>query len=156
MPNKKEFEFDKQKKVGDRGEKLLLKYYPKCQQDDGIITDFKMGDERVELKTDTWAMDETKNFFMEYYSDSAREKPGGPFQAEINNIDWFVYLYIKNKAFYWFRTKELVAFLREYIKDLKYKTVKNKAWITTGYAVPREAIEHLAIKIDNFGENEPF
>jgi hypothetical protein len=154
--NEKEYDFEKQKKVGDRGEKMFLTYYPECEKGDGIIADFYFDKQKVELKTDTWKMSETENFFMERFSDTKTEKLGGPFRAAAEGAEWFVYLYIKDKVFYWFRVSTLVPFLENYIKTLKYKTVRNKAWITTGYAVPRAAIEHLAERKDDIGSNEPF
>lgn len=152
----KKYEFDKQKKVGDRGEKMFLKYYPHCKKGDGRIADFYFDDLKVELKTDTWSMKESENFFMEYYSDIARKTLGGPFRSQEEGVEWFVYFYIKEKVFYWFRVSVLVPFLEEYIKGMKYKSIKNKAWYSSGYTVPRSAIEHLAERIDDIGATEPF
>ena len=153
MP-KKSYEWDTQKKVGDKGETLFLQYYPNYKKGDGFIADFLLGEQKIELKTDTWSMEDTENFFMEYISDIKRGNPGGPFRAREEGVDVYVYFYIKNKTFYWFDVVSLTDFLYEYIKDKKYKTVKNKAWITSGYTVPRSTIEHLAIRVDDF--SDPF
>jgi len=156
MANKREFGFNEQKEVGDIGEKLFLEYYPECTKGDGIIADFYLRGEKVELKTDTWNMEETPNFFMEFQSDMKRGTPGGVFRSAEEGTKYYVYFFIVNKVFYWFDVVTLVNFLSTYIIGKKYKTVKNKAWITSGYTVPRDALEHLAIQVDNFSENNPF
>jgi len=142
------FDFKQQHAVGASGEKLFLLNYQGSTQGDGRKVDLVFEGETVELKTDSYSMDDTANFFMERYSDVDTLKEGGPWRAV--DCDWFVYLFINQKTFFWFRPKELCAFLDEYTKDKKPKMIPNKGWTTVGFTVPRKLCEPFCARQDTF------
>jgi hypothetical protein len=153
---RKRFDFNQQLGTGDIGEKDFQKYYPellavKSKEDLKFDFTLKNGD-KVELKTDTYGLDETPNYFMEYYSDSKNLKVGGPWRAYEDSIDLFIYYFVKDRTFFWFRTKELHNTLENYLGlyNPKIKSVLNKGWITQGFAIPRESLDKILIKKDIF------
>jgi hypothetical protein len=147
MDENKTFDFKKQLKVGAKGESLFLSLYPKLEKADGIKYDFMLGDKTLELKTDTYSMTETPNFFMEHLSDCKSGKLGGPWRALQDGVDYFVYMYQAQKQCFWFEPKPLVEFLDVYIRTAGYKVIRNKGWTSHGYTVPRETLSHLFLKI---------
>lgn len=150
--SKKVFNFKTQMAVGDKGEKSFVESYPELapvKSDDRAI-DFHLKDGKsVELKTDDYAMEATENFFMEITSHG---KVGGPYRAKQDDVDYFVYYFIKNKTFFWFDTMKLCDALDAIIpvKKLKLKTIRNHGWEAQGYAVPRESLEHVLMRKDVF------
>jgi hypothetical protein len=142
------FNFKTQMAVGDRGEKSFVESYPELapQKSEDRAIDFilKTG-ASVELKTDDYDMSATSNFFMEVTSHG---KLGGPYRAKQDNVDYFVYYFIKNRTFFWFNTNKLCDALDLIIseKKLKLKTIRNNGWEAQGYAVPREALESVLLK----------
>lgn len=148
MDETKTFDFKKQLTVGAKGEDLFLSLYPEVKKADGIKFDFTWKNKTIELKTDTYSMEDTPNFFMEHLSDAKNAaKLGGPWRALNDGVDYFVYLYQKQKKCFWFKPAPLVKFLDEHIKTLGYKVIRNKGWSTRGYCVKREDISHLYIDI---------
>jgi len=137
------FQFKDQLSVGGSGEALFLSLHPWLNKADGIKFDFERDGKSVELKTDTYSMKRTPNFFMERYSDTERGTLGGPWRAARDNVDFFVYMYSVERQCFWFNSKELVSFLDEYCKSKRLVEIPNKSWVTTGYLVPRSAVEHL-------------
>lgn len=143
------FTFKKQLDVGTTGENLFLKHYgSKATKSDGRKYDITFDGKKVELKTDTYPMQKTENFFMERYGSVEDKKIGGPWKAAEDNIDFFVYLYLANKVFFWFETKPLVKFLEEHTKTMRGKTVANRTYSSLGFCVPREDLRHLMIRED--------
>ena len=147
MAKSKTFDFNEQLKVGTRGEKIFLSLYPNLKKADGIKYDFTIDGKTLELKTDTYSMDDTPNFFMEHLSDTKTGKLGGPWRALQDGVDYFVYMYLAEKKCFWFRPKPLVEFLDKYIQNESYKVIKNKGWSSHGYTVPRELLKNLIIEI---------
>ncbi len=139
------FKFEKQLTVGSEGEKLFLELHPLLKKTDGLITDFEYNGKGVELKTDTYSMDRTPNFFMEYVGSTENGKPGGPWRAARDNVDFFVYMFLVQRRCFWFRSKELSAFLDVYCKHKRLVEIPNRTWVTTGYLVPRKDVEHLVV-----------
>ena len=88
-------------------------------------------------------MSKTENYFMERYSDTERGTTGGPWRAARDDVDYFVYMYLQQKRCFWFDSKQLVKFLDEYCKGKRLVEIPNKSWVTTGYLVPRKAVDHL-------------
>ena len=146
--------FKQQLQVGDRGQELFLKYYheplvvyPKHAADFQLV---KCGG-LVELKTDTYNMEKTANFFWERWSDMDKKKPGGPWQSHKHKVKRFVYMFVRHNVYYEFQdVPALVARLDELIASKKYKPfpVKNRGWITVGYPIPRTELADLYIEID--------
>ena len=139
------FQFKDQLSVGASGETLFHSLYPKLEKADGIKFDFSYKGKSVELKTDTYSMDKTPNFFMERYSDVERSTNGGPWRAAHDHVDYFVYMYSQQRKCFWFNPKKLVEFLDGYVKDKRPVSIPNKTWTTVGYLVPRTAVSNLVL-----------
>lgn len=134
--------------IGKEGERVFFQKYSrklKLLLRDGFKEDFVAGRDRemVELKTDSYDMLSTPNFFMERYSDIDKKKPGGPWQSLAKGIGTFIYYYIKNDVYFLFNTTDLVHRLNDIIGEMKPIRILNRGWITTGYKVPRIALEDL-------------
>lgn len=143
------FSFKPQLKVGEAGEKHFAERYDNVTQTDGRLNDFiyqsPEGEKTVELKTDTYSMNKTPNAFMEYYSDMDKGTLGGPWRAARDKVDYFVYYYLSDGKWFWYPTAPLVKFLDKWIKGKKHKEVKNRSYMSCGYAVPREDMAHLEV-----------
>lgn len=149
------FDFGEQLVVGDDGERDFLKHYanliPKKSDDRRI--DFILGDgKKVELKTDTYDMSATQNFFMELFGNIDKGQIGGPWRAMQDNVDYFVYYFKKNKTYFWFESKSLCKHLDNIIAQgrLQPKIINNKGWAARGYAVPRSQLELVQLRKDSF------
>ena len=141
------FDWKEQLHVGSDGEALFLSLYPKLNKADGLIHDFELNGKTVELKTDSYSMEKTPNFFMEKIGNIDNGKIGGPWRAKQDKIDFFVYMFLPQRKCFWFRTKQLVEFLDVYCENLYQVKIPNKGWTTAGYKVPRHAVEHLFLKL---------
>ncbi len=152
----KKFDFKSQMKVGNSGESDFKQYYAELEplkSVEDLKYDFTLKNGKtIELKCDTYPMEKTPNFFMEYYSDVNKEKIGGPWRAAKDNIDYFCYYFNKNKVFYWFNPNELVSFLDTYIElnQPNYKYIGNRGWVTNGIAIDRDIVGHLVKRKDIF------
>jgi hypothetical protein len=142
-----EFDFKEQLEVGTRGEELFLEHYPKkLTIHPGFDGDFiidKTG-EKIELKTDTYNMDKTENFFIERYSDLYKESPGSAWQAYQHGCTKFCYYFVRHNLWYEFNDlPKLIERLEDLTANMGYVRVKNKAWITAGYKIKRVLLEDL-------------
>jgi hypothetical protein len=148
------FDFKEQNKVGLKGESLFVECYPelsaKKSEEDKRFDFLTGGGDKIEVKTDTYPMDKTENFFFEYFSDMQTQKLGGPWRAHQDRIDHFVYLFAQDRTFFWFHPGKLCVALEPIIATMRYKTVKNRAWTTTGFAVNRELVKDLVFRKDTF------
>lgn len=149
------FDFNKQLEVGDTGEEKFLSFYkdlhPKKSKDRRF--DFHIdGEKTVELKTDTYPIDNTPNFFMEMFGNIDEAKLGGPWRALQDEVDYFVYFFIKNKTFFWFETVSLCKMIDGLIAQhgLKPREIKNRSWTAMGYAIPRNELETILYRKDTF------
>ena len=144
--------FQQQLKVGEAGQGLFLKLHPELEQTDGKTVDFinNKTSERIELKTDTY---DSGNFFIERYSDYAKQSVGGPWQTQSKDGDLYVYMFLAMGRIYWFNVGELVGFMDKWIDDLisrqhnkHFKLIKQRGarYETGGYTVPIEELEELA------------
>lgn len=144
-------EFKKSKIVGDLGEMALARAYPKqLKRLDGIENDFKIKNSGfLELKTDTYDMARTPNFFMERYSDDHNFKNGGPWYALEKGSNVFLYYFTKNKKLFWFDdVKALVELLEQLTRNVMPIKIPNKgryvsSYNTLGYKVPRQMLTNL-------------
>lgn len=145
------FTFNKQLDIGSRGETLFLKHYAdKASKADGRKYDLFYEGKTVELKTDTYPMQKTENFFMERYGSIEDKKVGGPWRARDDKVDYFVYFFVANKVFFWFETEPLVKYLDIITPTMRGKTVPNRTYSSLGFAVARESLRHLMIREDKF------
>ena len=142
------YTFSQQLKVGDRGEALLKQVFPfELQKSKDLKYDFYCPDteQTVELKTDTYSMLKTPNFFMERFSDLSRDKPGGPWRANQDNVDIFIYMFINDNTYYQFNDiPALVERLDSITSRLRMTQVRNTSWTTGGYRVNRDLLADLA------------
>lgn len=151
--SKKVFGFQKQLAFGDKGEDFFVKCYKKRGAKKVAIREYDMiidGDKSVELKSDSYPMSKTENFFFERYRNKETKKAGGPWQSNEHGCEYFVYCYIQDKTFFWFKTSDLCKFLNKIIKKYPAKQIRNKGWSCIGYCIPREIVRHLVIQEDKF------
>lgn len=146
----KSFGFQDQLRVGDRGEELFIQYYyaPLVIIPDRFADFRRVDDGRsVELKTDTYNMEKTPNFFFERYSDMEAKKPGGPWRARRDRVDIFCYLFSRHNTYFEFTDiTSLCETLDDITSKMKPTVVKNRGWLTTGYAVPRDTLQPFYTK----------
>lgn len=100
---------------------------------------------RVELKTDDWDADKTQNFFFERWSDVHKETPGGPWRARKHGVHRFCYYFIRNGIYFEGSPKALCKAADKHIKEKKLGLiyVKNRAWVTGGFKIPREVFKDI-------------
>lgn len=143
---KANFDFQEQIKVGDQGEKMFQElWHEKIKLHPGRDGDFisELG-VKYELKTDTYPLIKTPNFFIERYSDGSRKTPGGPWQAVEHGCGKFLYLYKNDKILFEFsELAKLCEYLDQYLENKSYIQIKNKGWTTIGYKVPREDLKQF-------------
>lgn len=135
---------------GKAGEEMLLQLWPELIKMDNKAADFLLPDgTAVELKSDSYNMIDTANYFIERYSDIDAGKPGGPWQSWGRGCKYFVYMYTQNKTAFVFHTTELMKAVEamEATGKLKPVSIRNARHTTVGYKVPRQALEHLLIKV---------
>jgi hypothetical protein len=151
MYQNKNFSFNEQKKVGLDGESDFLKFYSEENPRKSLDRKYDFlirARTKVELKTDTYSMEKTENFFMEKYSDINKMLLGGPWRAANDRINYFVYYFLLDGVFFWFRPNELVFFLDSYIEKKHEKIIRSHSWFTLGYIIPRKDLKHLMIRTD--------
>jgi hypothetical protein len=152
------FNFNKQLTVGKEGEDFFLKCYKfkSARKADGYKFDLWVADNlKVELKTDSYPMEKTENFFMEQYGNIEEKETsvGGPWRAKKDSIDYFVYLFLKDRTFFWFKPNNLCKLLDKISVDKKQRLIKNSSWTTAGILIRRDEIKHLCVSIDTFTKN---
>lgn len=126
---------------------------------DLVGTDGRKGDtigpggHKWEIKTDSYDMLKTGNFFIETWSDLDNLKPGGPTQALLHDCKYFAYYFSLNKQAFVFDTADLCLQLQN-VPLGRPRYIKNARWTTVGYAVPRSLLKHL-YTIDSKGITHP-
>lgn len=145
----KVWSFKTQLAFGKQAEKEFLEHY----HEPIILSttrsyDFKVvaSGEKLELKTDDWDHEKTPNFFLERYSNWHELSPGGPWQSRKKSVDRFCYYFSRNGIYYEFRDiKLLCKEVEKLVKKNKIQPIliRNQAWFTAGYKLPREWLEHL-------------
>ncbi len=145
------FGFKRQSEVGNRGEKLFAENYHggkliKIDSKSPIGDFMDRTGKIIELKTDTYPLERTANFFMERYSNLEKLTNGGPWRAYTQGADILVYLFASSGTYYCFEDLgKLVLRLEEIVKDNKLKPdrIPNYGWITTGYKIERNLLKDL-------------
>ena len=145
----KPFSFKAQLAVGTRGEELFLDNYPtklEIHPDrDGDFICTETG-RKIELKTDTYNIEKTDNFFIERWSSvySEPKKPGGVWQAVGHGCEIFCYYFVRHNI--WFQFEDLEALcgrLNELTEGKGLVYIKNNGWTTAGYKVKRSDLADL-------------
>lgn len=141
---------------GQKGEELLLEVWPGLTRLDGRKHDFVTEDgETLELKTDSYSVDKTQNFFIELVSSIQGFKVGGPAQALKNGTTYWVYLYSTSKVMYVFETEKLVKEINKLLltERVELCLIPNRTWTTIGAKIPRRLLSHIYTerRFDNAG-----
>jgi hypothetical protein len=117
----------------------------------GYQSDFldESTNETYELKTDSYTLEKTKNFFIELYSNVDKGTLGGPKQAASHGSKYWVYLYAASKVYYVFNTLELIAELDRLSSEQVFKRINipNRSWTTVGILVPRALLTPIAREV---------
>lgn len=142
--------FHKSLKQGQVGEESFMRLYPhKLIRLDGKIADFELENgDTIELKSDSYSIERTPNFFMERWSDIDKGKPGGPWQALEKDIKYYIYYFPINQKYFTFETKILVSRLNSIINNNELQPVQipNIKWTTVGFKVPRVNVQEIVIE----------
>jgi len=129
---------------GKAGEALFLENFPTLKNLNGRESDFIAPDGTLwELKTDSYNMDKTANFFFERYGNLSKLSPGGPWQALKHGSTQFAYMFTQNSKVFIFKTENLVFHLERILPDFEAINIPNKGYITVGYKIPRELLAHI-------------
>lgn len=137
------YDFQDQLKVGQKGENLLVNVtHGAIAPLDGRTNDLKIVKTSltIELKTDTFNMERTPNFFIERFSTDTGFEAGGPWQALEKGSDLFIYMFVVQGECFVFKTKELVEALEPMIRNMKLTPVRNRAYNTLGYKIKRDTL----------------
>lgn len=132
---------------GKAGEALILKLWPELMATDGRKGDFLLGADKlkVEVKSDSYGLHGSPNFFFERYSNASKGSPGGPWQALAHGCNLFVYFYPSDRVAFIFDTVIVVNLLNQLITSLQPVEVQNRGYTTIGFKVPRSELEGLYI-----------
>lgn len=145
----KVYEFKKSLKYGQQKEKEFCEMFPELEAMDGYIADMKIrkNGKTVDLKSDRYDLEKTGNFFIERYSYD--KVNGGVWQAAEKGIDYYVYQFPTNGYIFVFDTLQLLDVVQQYEKTFRKIEVKNTHHVTTGYLVPRELLEPIAMTMED-------
>lgn len=136
--------FQKSLAVGKAGEDQIISAWPGLVRLDGRKSDFLTWDGlKVELKSDSYSMADTENFFIELLSDKAKNKHGGPLQALASGSDLYVYNFSANRTLFIFEVPALAAYIAKNKDKYEQIEIRNQGWVTTGLKVPRIDLSHL-------------
>ena len=140
------FYFDKSLKVGKEGEDRFFNHFSgRLIKADGLKYDFVTVDGlTLELKSDSYDMEKTENFFFERYSDFERKTPGGIWQSKSNEVDLFVYYFPQNDYFYCGNVNDIVESVETLQLDEKdLLKIPNKSWTTAGWKIKRDLLTEV-------------
>ena len=143
----KTFDFKTQLECGERGEELFLEYYPKKLTihpgRDGDFIEVNSG-KKIELKTDTYNINKTPNFFIERYSCIDKKSPGSVWQAAGHGCDIFCYMFVRHNIWFQFNNlPKLLERLNCLTQGLGLVYIKNAGWITGGFKIERTSLSDL-------------
>lgn len=132
-------DFQKDLSRGQRGEALFHKFYPELTRLDGRGADFicPSTGNTYEVKTDFYT---SPNFFIERWSDTERQKKGGPWQSAEKGVSHYAFLFPNLGLLYIFLTSDLIGQI-ESVKEKRTVRVQNRTWITEGLVVNRELLK---------------
>jgi len=144
------YQWSKQLEVGNKGEQLIKDTYPndfdwfvKSRASDLV---YIKNSTPTEVKTDTYSINKTPNFFIERYSKKHNLSPGGPWQAWEKGSRIFIYFFINdNKLFIFKNLQALIVLVEDYIKERNIPLIEvpNNNYITLGYKIPRKILSNL-------------
>jgi hypothetical protein len=162
---------------GDRGEALIRRLFPKLVKNGSLEADLVakedeprlaigearvLAGQRIEIKTEQYELDEgidsrqgrrSPNFAIERYSNEATKKPGGPWRAKQDGVEWYLHLFEPCGRFFVFRTESLYAAACEIEASNSWKPFRcqNRGYVTFGYLMPAKLLlakcEHSSILV---------
>lgn len=144
VEKKKVWDFREQLKKGAIGEELFLNNYPRTldlhPDHNGDFVVRKTG-QKLELKTDSYDMEKTPNFFFERYSDFAKKTPGSVWQAQEHGCELFCYMFVTNRTVFEFSNlPELSKRIEELYGQKGFVLIQNKGWRTAGWIINRSKL----------------
>lgn len=147
-----QFEFGEQFGIGKDGERDFINAYSRFQPT--LSTDRRWdiilwNGAKVELKTDTYRMNESPNYFLEQFTVSyGQRKIAGPWRAKEDCADYFVYYFYKDATFFWFDPKTLCPVIDSYLVNspMDYKYISNGTYYALGYPIARQAFDAVLMK----------
>lgn len=147
MTDKKVFDWKTQLAIGEEGERIFAEHYhdKPLTKIEAHYADFKTKEgEVLELKTDTYPMSKTPNFYFERYSDMKKKSPGGIWQSMDKGVQVFCYFFKSDGVYFEFRDMPaLKQCVEDYIRDKSYVIIRNKGYSSQGYKIPRSLLNHL-------------
>jgi len=135
--------FHKSAKQGKIGEERVRALFGNLIATDGRKGDLLLNGQKVEVKTDFYEHKQGGNFFIERYSDVAKGKVGGPWQAKDHDCAYYLYYFMNSGVGYCFKLDSLLEQLVAIEPELKPIEVRNVRWTTVGYKVP-----HVRLSFD--------
>ena len=143
----KTWSFKEQIAVGDEGQRLFLKnYHTPITEYVPHAADFQVVStgQLVELKTDTYSMAKTPNFFIERWSDIGSKKPGSVWQSVEKGVTIFCYMFLNDRTYFEFVDLPALVSRLDTLTDGAYlMAIKNRGWTTGGYRVKRSDLKDL-------------
>jgi len=140
--------FKKDLLTGQAGELAIKALWPELELLHGKGADARLPNgELVELKTDTYDHAKTDNFFIEYMGNVDTGKFGGPWKAQKDGCQWFVYYFSNPGIAYVFSTEEMLAEMNAYLLKHNPKPIeiRNSRWTTLGWKVPRSLLSPVRV-----------
>ena len=116
--------------------------------------DFERVDDglRVELKSDFYPIEKTKNLFVERWSvvqEGKEPKPGSIWKS-VSHADLFVYFFAVSGVYFEFdNIPAVIDAVEKYVEEnnVPLIDVQNKGYKGQGYRIPREALKHLYTEV---------
>ena len=152
------FGFKEQLQYGLAGERIFIDTYPELftpYEGSNASDVLYKGVIPGEIKTDSYDMNKTPNFFMERYSVDFKRNSGGPWQALEKGSKFFIYHFEQQGLFFLFNdVSKLVERLEGLVNEHGLGVIKvpNKHYNTLGYKIRREWLEDLYIRPIQLGE----
>lgn len=106
---------------------------------------------KLEIKSDSYNMDKTPNFFMEKYRSG--NKPGGVYQSIEHGCKYYIYVYVPNSEIFIFDTRALAdrLDLLHDSKNLTLTSVGNGSYTTRGLKIHRDWVTDLMLTPEQAG-----
>lgn len=157
--NTQPFEFYEQLKVGELGENDFRNYYPQLQphKPKDFAKDFILYDgSSLELKTDTYDTHSSDSFALERW---CGEKPGGPWRALQDRIDYFCYYFKRHSVFFWFNSQAICERANDYIRRFdprlihipnRYNDSRQTGYDAQIYLIPRSYFKDIILAEHKF------
>lgn len=136
-------------KVGKAGEAkfqlLAAKNGIVLEQTDGRAGDFIDEHGQLwEVKSDSYDMNKTSNFFIERYSNIDKGTNGGVWQAAEHHCEFFAYFFPQNGTAFVFKTKDLLKQLESSALGSPIE-IRNVRHTTVGFKVNRNSLTPVMV-----------